>query len=95
TPSGTRSAIDRLPTVVEVDNRSFNDMDVYVLRSSQRIRLGTVNAVSTRYLRLPRGLVTVPIALRFIADPVGGRATSFSQEITVFPGDTVALQIQP
>jgi hypothetical protein len=33
--------------------------------------------------------------LRFIADPIGGRRASVSQEITVSPGDTVVMTIPP
>jgi hypothetical protein len=33
--------------------------------------------------------------LRFIADPIGGRRASVSQEITVGPGDTVVMTIPP
>ena len=83
------------PTVVEVDNRGFVDMTVYVMRSSQRIRLGTAAGNRKTRLNLPQGLVTGMTALRFVADPIGGSRSSVSEEITVTPGDIVGLMIPP
>lgn len=80
-------------TTVEVENRNFLDMRIYVLRGAQRIRIGTVTGLSTQELVLPRGLVFGATPLRFIADPVGGRAVPISQEITVVPGDQVRMVI--
>lgn len=82
-------------TSVRVENRGFLDVNVYVLRSTQRIRLGTVNGLSTRVLTIPSNLVAAATSLRFLADPIGGSGTPISQEITVQPGDQVTLTIGP
>ena len=84
-----------LPAVVQVDNQGFTDMTVYALRSSQRIRLGTATGSSKTNFTIPPGIVSGLTPLRFIADPIGGRRNSVSQEITVAPGDTVVLTIPP
>jgi hypothetical protein len=83
------------PAVLEVDNRSFLDMDVFAARSAQRVRLGTANGNSKTYFNIPTFLVSGVTSLRFIADPIGGNRASVSQEITVSPGDTVVLMIPP
>lgn len=83
------------PTVVQVDNQGFLDMNVFALRSSQRVRLGTAPGNSKTNFRVPPGLVSGLTPLRFLADPIGGRRNSVSQEITVAPGDTVTLTIPP
>jgi hypothetical protein len=83
------------PTVVQVDNQGFLDMDVFAVRSSQRLRLGTARGNGKTNLTIPPAIVTGLTPLRFIADPIGGRRASVSQEITVAPGDTVVLQIPP
>jgi hypothetical protein len=83
------------PTVVEVDNQGFLDMDVYAVRSGQRWRLGLAPGNSRTKLTIPRSMVSGLTPLRFIADPVGGRRASVSQEITVAPGDTVVMTIPP
>ena len=82
-------------TTVRVDNQSFLDMNVYVWRSSQRLRLGFVNGHSAQTFELPRGLLFGATPLRFQADPVGGSRTPISEEIVVSPGDEVVLQIPP
>jgi hypothetical protein len=90
------TAIDtNQPTVVQVDNQGFLDMAVYVLRSSERLRLGTATGNSKTNFRVPTGIVSGLTPLRFIADPIGGRRASVSEEITVAPGDTVGLTIPP
>lgn len=83
------------PTVVQVDNQGFLDMAVYVVRSSERIRLGTATGNSKSNFRIPTGIVSGLTPLRFIADPIGGTRASVSEEITVAPGDTVGLTIPP
>ncbi len=80
-------------TTVRVDNRNFLDMTIYVLRGSQRVRLGLVNGVSTQIFRIPDNLIFGASSLRFLADPVGGNATPVSQEITIISGDQVQLII--
>ncbi|CAN5139302.1 hypothetical protein BH23GEM4_BH23GEM4_05610 [soil metagenome] len=90
--SGAR---DETPTTVRVENRATLDMTVYVLRQSQRIRLGQVTANSTATLPIPQYLIFGATSLRFLADPIGSSATPVSQEITVLPGDEVVLTIPP
>jgi hypothetical protein len=80
---------------VRVTNQSWLDMNVYVLRSGERIRLGTVTGNHTERFRLPRGVVFSATPLRFLADPIGSSQTSQSFEISVSPGDEVSLTIPP
>jgi hypothetical protein len=83
------------PTRLRVENQAFLDMNIYVYRSSQRIRLGTVNGNSTARMTIPPSLIFGATPLRFQADPIGGNRASISQEITVSPGDEVTLVIPP
>ncbi len=83
------------PTVLEVDNQGFLDMNVYAARSSQRVRLGTATGNTKTNFTVPASLVSGLTPLRFVADPIGGTRASVSQEITVAPGDTVVLTIPP
>jgi hypothetical protein len=83
-------------TVVRVENLSFNDATVYVVRSgAQRIRLGFASGSRTTVLTIPESLVRFPTPLRFLADPVGSNRAPIGNEITVNPGDEVVLQIPP
>lgn len=79
---------------VRVENQSWVDMTVFVQReATQRVRLGTVEANNTRVFTIPRTMVGGGVGLRFIADPVGGSRTPYSNEITVAPGRQVRLTI--
>lgn len=82
-------------TSVKVVNQGFLDRNVYVMRGSQRVRLGTVSGNSTSVLQIPSSIVQGAITLRFIADPIGGRGASATEEIGVNPGDQVVLTIPP
>jgi len=82
-------------TTLKVENEGFPDMNIYVLRGGQRIRLGTVTGNTTQTLTIPSYVLTGPTPLRFLADPVGGTRAPVSQEITVSPGDNVELIIPP
>ena len=88
-------AVPAEPTYVKVQNRAYLDMNIYVFRSSQRIRLGTVNGNNTGRLLIPANLLFGSTPLRFMADPIGGRRQPTSEEITVSPGDEVVLTIPP
>ncbi len=92
---GAGASDQSYPTVVQVDNQGFLDMNIYAARSSQRVRLGTAVGNSKTNLTIPPGLVTGLTPLRFIADPIGGSRASVSMEITVAPSDTVVLTIPP
>jgi hypothetical protein len=84
------------PTIVQVDNQGFLDMTVYAVRnSSQRVRVGIATGNRKTDLPIPSYLINGLTSLRFVADPIGGRRASVSQEITVAPGDTVVLMIPP
>ena len=92
---GSEASAQNQPTVLQVDNQGFLDMNVYASRSGQRVRLGTANGNSKTNFTIPPTLVSGLTSLRFIADPIGGARASVSQEITVAPGDTVVLTIPP
>lgn len=83
------------PTILKVDNRAVLDMNIYVLRSTQRIRLGTASGLSTTRLTIPSSMLLGATTLRFMADPIGSNRMPVSDDITVLPGDEVTLIIPP
>src|SRR5688572_20590143 len=96
--SGTRKArpaMEREPTVLEVDNRGFVDMNVYIVNGSQRIRLGMAGGLTRTNLTIPPRYLSSGRDLAFLADPIGGRRTAVSQSIYVREGDHVTLTIPP
>jgi hypothetical protein len=83
------------PTTLRVRNQGFLDVNVYAVRGSQRVRLGTVTGNSTQVLRIPAFLMNGITPLRFVADPIGNQRTPTSDEIVVTPGDEVTIFIPP
>lgn len=92
---GDVAAADVPRTTIRVENRSFNDVTIYVVRSSQRIRLGSVSGASTQTLPIPSNVIFGPTSLRFIAAPLASNQREITQEITVAPGDQVEMIIPP
>ena len=88
-------ANDTVRTTVRVQNQSFLDVNVYVLRSGSRVRLGTVTGNSTSVLTIPRSVITIVTPVRFISVPIGGNRAPISDEVTVSPGDEVGILIPP
>lgn len=87
-------APDRGPATLQVDNRNFLDMTVYVVDGVQRQRLGVARGNSTTSLTIPERLIRGGAApLRFLCDPIGGQGLPVSEEILVEPGDIVELVI--
>lgn len=80
-------------TTLRVENRSGLMMTIYVLRSSQRVRLGQVSGYDEETFTLPDHLVRGLPSLRFLADPLAGSRSPVSQEILVEPGDAIELLI--
>jgi len=82
-------------TTVRVENQGFADMTIYAIRSGQRVRLGQASGNTTTTFTIPANLIFGATPLRFLADPIGGRGTPISDEITVQPGDQVHLVLPP
>lgn len=80
---------------VTVENQSFADMTVYLIRSGQRIRIGMVPSLSTRILMVRPELIGYGTEVRFEAHPIGTRGSPASEEIHVNPGDVIHLVIPP
>lgn len=94
--SGTNAAAaQEEPTTVVVDNQSMMDMNIYVWRSAQRLRLGTATAVSKTRFKIPTGIIHGMTTVRFQADPIGATRAPISEEITLNEGDEVGLRIPP
>jgi len=82
-------------TTLKVQNHNFLDMNVFVLRGGQRIRLGTVAGLSSQILTIPAYIVRTAPQLQFELHPIGGRSNPRTETISVHPGDQVNLIIPP
>ena len=83
-------------TQLEVVNRSSSDMDIYVVRGGQRIRIGLAPANETSRFTLLRAQVAGVGPARFVASPLGGFAETIGSEPVILrAGDVVTLNIPP
>lgn len=81
-------------TVLQVVNRNFYDFTIYLVRFGDRVRLGLATGSRTTTFEFPSQFVqTGPV--QFEAHPVGGRGRSFTEQLSVRPGDIVSVEIQP
>jgi len=80
---------------VTVDNQNFLDMDVFLIRGGQRVRLGMVPGLSSRILMVRPDLIGYGTELRFELHPIGGRSNPVTETISARPGDVIQLTIPP
>lgn len=85
---------------LDVSNRSSYDMDVFAVRSGQRIRLGTAPGGETSRFTLAPGVITGGGSVRFEAVParrVGVDSGGIVQtdNVQVRAGDVVSLDVPP
>ena len=92
--TGANAGREEAATVV-VDNRALLDHTIYVLRGSQRIRLGVATGLQKTRLTIPNSIVLGATSLRFMADPIGSSRNPISEEINITPGDEIGLTIPP
>jgi hypothetical protein len=85
----------RAETAVQVQNQNYLDMNVYVVRGGQRVRLGTVTGLSTQIFMLRPDMIGPASDVQFEIHPIGGRRNTRSETISVQPGDVIELTIPP
>ncbi len=81
-------------TRVRVENQNAIPMTIYVLKRSQRIRIGRVSAHETGVFSIPDDIVGSTAFVRLIADPVGSNRSPISEEFTVSPVDVIEMVIR-
>jgi len=85
----------RAEVAVTVENQNFLDMDVFLIRGGQRVRLGMVPGLSSRMLMVRPELIGYGTEVQFELHPIGGRGNPLSETISVRPGDVIHLTIPP
>jgi hypothetical protein len=85
----------RAETAVKVENQNFLDMNVFVVRGGQRVRLGTVTGLSTQIFMLRPDMIGPGSEVQFEIHPIGGRGNPRTETISVQPGDVIELTISP
>jgi hypothetical protein len=80
---------------LEVDNRNFSDVVIYLRREGTRTRIGEVTGSMLVTLMIPRSLLSgITREVQFQADPVGADRTITSYPVFIRPGEHVHLTIE-
>jgi len=85
----------RAEVALTVENQNFLDMDVFIIRGGQRLRLGMVSGLSSRILMVRPELIGYGTEVQFEVHPIGGRGNPITETISVRPGDVIHLTIPP
>lgn len=88
-----KEAVDGEGATVEVQNRRFLDVTVYVFRGGHRLRLGVVTGTRSAVFTLPGSFVREGGPFRFVADPIGSDRLALDAVISLFPGDAVLVVV--
>ncbi len=81
-------------TWLYVDNRTWSDVTIYVVRSSSKKRLGMVTSMSTGTFAIPGDFVQTSGELRLVADLIGSLSSLASEPINVWPGGHIEWTLQ-
>lgn len=82
------------PVTLEVENRSWATMHVYVVSGGQWESLGQVTSQTTESYELSSSMVATSDEIRLAADPVGSTRAYLSDPVLVRPGDRVSWTLQ-
>jgi hypothetical protein len=86
--------LPRAPVTLEVTNNNWADMVVYVVRSTQRVRVLTVVTSNTASIVLRPDLVGPGGEIRIFAHGIGGGGRYLSPTVFAYPGGTVVVSLE-
>jgi hypothetical protein len=73
---------------VQIDNQNFSDMDIYVVRSGQRLLIGQAGGLTKTTLTI-RNAVGGDGRVRLLAEPTGGVREITTPTLLVPPGQSI------
>jgi hypothetical protein len=76
-----------------VVNNNWQDMRVFAVIDSRRIRLGTVTSMTTQTLEIRAGVIRPHTRLDLELVPVGSRSARHFESIDVGPGESLEFRI--
>jgi hypothetical protein len=76
-----------------VQNQNWNDVAVYLVSGARRMRVGTVNSMSSGQFTIPDAYILGVSDITVQADPIGSTISYVSDPIQVFPGARINLQV--
>lgn len=80
--------------VLNIVNRQWQDVRIYLIGSGQALRVGTVTAVSEHSFTLPSWMLGPSRIIRIYVNVIGGNAYFQTDPISVQPGQYVELRLE-
>ncbi|MEJ2218649.1 MAG: hypothetical protein P8099_18835 [Gemmatimonadota bacterium] len=90
---GRRTSETRDTATVEVRNGNWLNMNIYLVRNGNRVRVGGVDSFDEATFELEAARLHGS-DIRLLADPIGSPEYYLSPAIMVNPGQTVRLEIK-
>ena len=87
-PAATSSVSPTNEIPVQIDNRNFSDMDIYVVSSGQRWLVGQAGGLTRTTLTI-RNALTGAGRVRLLAEPIGGAAPITTPTLIIPPGQSI------
>ena len=79
----------RSTVAIEIDNRSYSDMTIYLIDGGVRVRVGSAPGLSKTSLSLAQGWHSAGGRVRLLADPLGSSAAIRTPPLFVASGQSV------
>ncbi len=92
-PTSTAPEIEQI--ALEVENRNWADVVIYVVHDGSTRRFMSITAAKTETVPLDSRFIGADGIVRFIAHRVGGNDDYYSPAVSVRTGNTIALTLQP
>ena len=89
----TDAASINTPVDLEVENHNWSDIVIYLVRGTQRQRLGMVNALGSTVFTFPYRRLGTTGDARFSAHAIGGAGYT-SESVLVQPGQTLKWTLE-
>jgi len=78
---------------LDVTNDTWQDVDVYVLASTLRVRVGSVTSQTSAHLTIPSDLLAYG-SIQVGADPIGGGTPYRTDLISIHGGQRITLTVE-
>jgi hypothetical protein len=79
---------------IEVESHFMGDVVIYLVRGSDRQRIGMVTALSTAEFSIPWRRLTSSEGNRLLAYPIAGRAAYASDPLVLQPGQSIKWTLE-
>ncbi len=81
------------PATVKITNNNQQDVDVFLERGGERLRLGMVTTGQSQTFSVPAVNVSGRSDVRIFVHPIGGGGDYVTEQLVVNAGETVDLQV--